>query len=94
VDGHVTAERDTSVAPADASDSSVTFDLAGYFDPIGYAGPAEPTLERLSALAAAHNRSIPFENLDLLLGTPVFGLSAAAVAAKLVHRRILLRAMA
>ena len=36
---------------------------------------------------AAHNRSIPFENLDPLLGIPVADLSAAALADKLVSRR-------
>ena len=62
-------------------------DVAAYFDRIGYRGPAEPTLETLHALVAAHNRSIPFENLDPLLGIPVADLSAAALTDKLVHRR-------
>jgi arylamine N-acetyltransferase len=62
-------------------------DLAGYFRRIDYTGPAEPTVGTLNALVAAHNRSIPFENLDPLLGTPVSDLSAAALADKLVHRR-------
>jgi arylamine N-acetyltransferase len=63
------------------------FDLAGYFNRIGYPGPAEPTLDALSALVAAHNGSIPFENLDPLMGTPVFDLSAVALTEKLVRRR-------
>jgi len=62
-------------------------DVAAYFDRIGYRGPAEPTVETLHALVAAHNRSIPFENLDPLLGIPVADLSAAALADKLVSRR-------
>ena len=62
-------------------------DVAAYFDRIGYRGPAEPTVETVHALVAAHNRSIPFENLDPLLGIPVADLSAAALADKLVHRR-------
>jgi arylamine N-acetyltransferase len=62
-------------------------DLAAYFDRIGYRGPAEPTVETVRALVAAHNRSIPFENLDPLLGIPVADLSAAALTDKLVSRR-------
>ena len=62
-------------------------DLAAYFNRIGYRGPAEPTVETLRALVAGHNRSIPFENLDPLLGIPVADLSAAALTDKLVSRR-------
>jgi arylamine N-acetyltransferase len=69
---------------ADALDVSA---VAAYFGRIGYGGPAEPTVETVRALVAAHNRSIPFENLDPLLGIPVADLSAAALIDKLVHRR-------
>jgi arylamine N-acetyltransferase len=62
-------------------------DVAAYFDRIGYGGTVEPTVETVQALVAAHNQSIPFENLDPLLGIPVADLSAAALADKLVHRR-------
>jgi len=62
-------------------------DVAAYFDRIGYQGPAEPTVETVRAIVAAHNRSIPFENLDPLLGIPVVDLSAAALSDKLVDRR-------
>ena len=62
-------------------------DVAAYFGRIGYQGPAEPTVETVYDLVAAHNRSIPFENLDPLLGIPVADLSAAALSDKLVHRR-------
>jgi len=34
----------------------------------------------------AHIRTIPFENLDPILGVPVDDLSAAALTDKLVHR--------
>src|SRR5258707_3571780 len=64
-----------------------TVDVAAYFDRIGYGGAAEPTVETVHAVVAAHNQSIPFENLDPLLGIPVADLSAAALADKLVHRR-------
>src|ERR1700742_218790 len=62
-------------------------DVSAYFDRVGYGGPAEPPVATLRALVAAHNRSIPFENLDPLLGIPVDDLSAAALTDKLVHRR-------
>jgi hypothetical protein len=41
------------------TDVTDTVDVAGYFDRIGYGGQAEPTVETLLALVAAHNRSIP-----------------------------------
>jgi arylamine N-acetyltransferase len=62
-------------------------DLMAYLARIGYQGRPEATLEVLSALVAAHNRSIPFENLDPLFGVPVDDLGAAALTDKLVHRR-------
>ena len=62
-------------------------DVAAYFDRIGYRGAAEPTAQTVHALVAAHNGSIPFENLDPLLGIPVADLSAAALIDKLVRRR-------
>jgi arylamine N-acetyltransferase len=62
-------------------------DVAAYFDRIGYEGGTEPTLQTLQAIVAAHNRSIPFENLDPLPGIPVADLSARALMDKLVHRR-------
>jgi arylamine N-acetyltransferase len=60
---------------------------AAYFARVGYSGPADPTLETLSELVAAHGRTIPFENLDPLLGVPVTDLGPAALADKLVDRR-------
>jgi N-hydroxyarylamine O-acetyltransferase len=46
-------------------------DLAAYFRRIGYRGRYQPDLELLSALTLAHSQSIPFENLDVLLGRPI-----------------------
>ena len=66
---------------------SAGIDLAAYFDRIGYAGPAQPTVETLHALVAAHNGSIPFENLDPLMGIPVADLGPAELTDKLVRRR-------
>ena len=65
----------------------MTMDLTGYFDRVGYRGSAEPTLEVLQDLMTAHSRTIPFENLDPVLGVPVDDLSAAALTDKLVCRR-------
>lgn len=64
----------------------MTLDLNGYLDRIGFRGVAEPTLDTLQALVSAHRRTIPFENLDPLMGTPVDDLGPAALTDKLVHR--------
>jgi len=59
-------------------------DLDAYFDRIGYAGLREPTLATLSGIVEAHTRTIPFENLDVLLGRPI-RLDMPSVVRKLVH---------
>jgi N-hydroxyarylamine O-acetyltransferase len=58
-------------------------DLDAYFTRVGYTGPCAPTLETLRALHAKHAASIPFENLNPLLGWPV-KLDLASVQQKLV----------
>lgn len=62
-------------------------DIDAYFRRIDYTGTRTPTFDTLTAVVAAHNRSIPFENLDPLLGRPVYDLSAAAITDKLVRGR-------
>ena len=62
---------------------SSAFDLTGYLARIGYAGPLTATLETLTSLHALHPASIPFENLNPLLGWPV-QLDAGSLHAKLV----------
>lgn len=57
--------------------------LGAYFGRIGYGGTAAATLATLRDLHWRHVTSIPFENLDVLLGRPV-DLDPAAIAAKLV----------
>ncbi|HEX7381464.1 MAG TPA: arylamine N-acetyltransferase [Nevskiaceae bacterium] len=47
------------------------FELKRYLQRVGYDGPVEPTLAVLHALTAAHSQSIPFENIDPVLGRPV-----------------------
>jgi arylamine N-acetyltransferase len=66
--------------------TDMTLDLDGYFKRINYHGAAEPTLGVLQDLVTAHTRTIPFENLDPLLGVPIDDLSPEALTDKLVRR--------
>lgn len=61
-------------------------DLDAYFTRIGLDGPRTPTLATLNAIVAAHVQTIPFENLDVLLGRPI-ELEPEALMGKLVHAR-------
>jgi N-hydroxyarylamine O-acetyltransferase len=61
-------------------------DLDAYFERIDYAGPRSASVETLAALHLHHPRSIPFENLNPLLGWPV-RLDAASLQQKLVRDR-------
>jgi arylamine N-acetyltransferase len=69
------------------ADAAPDIDIAGYFNRISYTGPVEPTFGTLTAVVAGHNRCIPFENLDPLMGVPVADLGPDALFGKLVHRR-------
>ena len=62
-------------------DAMADIDVTGYLSRIAYTGPTEPTLDVLTALVAAHNRSIPFENLDPVMGVPVADLGPDALSA-------------
>jgi N-hydroxyarylamine O-acetyltransferase len=64
----------------------VSVDPSAYFHRIGYTGPHEATREVLNGIMAAHVRSIPFENLDVLLGRPI-SLAPEDIARKLVTER-------
>jgi N-hydroxyarylamine O-acetyltransferase len=59
-------------------------DLDAYFARTGYGGPREPTLATLCGIVEAHARTIPFENLDVLLGRPI-QLDMPSVVRKLLH---------
>jgi N-hydroxyarylamine O-acetyltransferase len=61
-------------------------ELSAYFARIGYSGSRKATLATLRGIVAAHATSIPFENLDVLLGRGV-RLEIDALIQKLVHRR-------
>ena len=67
--------------------SHMALDLTGYFERIDYRGAADPTLATLHDLVTAHTHTIPFENLDPLMGRPIDDLSPEALTDKLVHRR-------
>ena len=67
--------------------ANADIDVIAYFNRISYTGPTEPTFDVLTALVAAHNRSIPFENLDPLMGVPVADLGPDALFGKLVCSR-------
>ncbi len=61
--------------------------VAEYLRRISYTGPTDPAFDVLAAVVAAHIRSIPFENLDPMLGVPVVDLRPEALIDKLVRRR-------
>lgn len=61
-------------------------DLDAYFARIGYTGPRVPMWDTLAGILLAHTRTIPFENLDVLLGRPI-RTDPASVVQKLVHER-------
>ncbi len=60
------------------------FDLAAYCARIGYEGAIAPTRAVLDALHLAHATTIPFENLDVVLGRPI-RLEVGDLQAKLVR---------
>jgi N-hydroxyarylamine O-acetyltransferase len=60
--------------------------LDRYFGRIGWRGDVSPTLATLAGLLRSHTRTIPFENLDVLLQRPV-RLDLASLQAKLVGAR-------
>jgi N-hydroxyarylamine O-acetyltransferase len=64
----------------------VEVDLRAYQARIGYQGPVRPTADCLAELHLAHVGSIPFENLDILLGRPIL-LDLESLQAKLVEAR-------
>ncbi|KAI9011680.1 hypothetical protein DFJ74DRAFT_305956 [Hyaloraphidium curvatum] len=62
------------------------FDLDAYLARVSLPGPLEPDLPTLHSLVLRHALSIPFENIDAVLGrTP--DLSAAGLQEKMVRRR-------
>jgi len=62
------------------------FDLKSYLKRIGYAGDGSPTIQTLSALTEAHVKSVPFENIDVILNKHIL-LSDEAIFEKLVTKK-------
>lgn len=60
--------------------------LNAYFERIGFAGSIAPSLSTLELIHALHPATIPFENLNPLLGLPV-NLDLAAIEKKLLWDR-------
>lgn len=60
--------------------------IEAYFHRIGYKGPHNPSLDVLNQITLAHVRSIPFENLDILLGKSI-NISLDAVIEKLINQK-------
>jgi N-hydroxyarylamine O-acetyltransferase len=60
--------------------------LDAYLRRIQFSGDTTPSAETLAALHLAHATTIPFENLDILLGRPI-RLDPASLEQKLVHAR-------
>jgi N-hydroxyarylamine O-acetyltransferase len=67
-------------------DAQATLDRDAYLARIGYDGSLEPTLETLRALHFAHASSVPFENIDIVLGRTI-SLSLDDLQDKLVKAR-------
>jgi N-hydroxyarylamine O-acetyltransferase len=65
------------------NEMTASFDLDAYLNRIQWGGPVRHDLTTLTGLVRAHMASIPFENLDVLLGRPV-RLDLEGVQAKLV----------
>ena len=61
-------------------------DLDVYLARIGYDGPREPTLDVLRAMQRAHFLNVPFENMDISMGTRIV-VDEAVNFAKVVHAR-------
>lgn len=60
--------------------------LNAYFERIGFAGSIAPTAATLELIHALHPATIPFENLNPLLGLPV-SLDLGSIAKKLLTER-------
>ncbi len=61
-------------------------DLDAYFARIGWSGSREPEFATLAGIHACHAQTIPFENLDILLGRRI-AIDLPAIERKLVHER-------
>jgi N-hydroxyarylamine O-acetyltransferase len=67
-------------------DENSSFDQEAYLARVGDSGPLAPTAEVLDRIHQAHATTIPFENLDILLGRPI-RLDLESLQEKLVKGR-------
>lgn len=84
-----TTQQDTPAPSETASVDEWTIDrldVDAYLARIGHDGSIEPTAETLFALHRAHAHTIPFENLDIILGRGI-SLELDALQDKLIRRR-------
>jgi len=65
---------------------SDALDLDAYLDRVGYGGQLDPSADTLNELHSHHVASIPFENLDILLGRGIL-LDLPSLQGKLVRSR-------
>lgn len=65
---------------------ATNFNLAAYFDRIGYAGDAAPDLATVTAIMRRQLESVPFENLDVQAGRSI-SLVPEDIVDKIVRRR-------
>ena len=72
--------------PLEGQPREPNVNLEAYLARIGYTGRLDPTLATLNGLHLAHATSIPFENLDILLGREI-SLELDALQSKLVASR-------
>jgi N-hydroxyarylamine O-acetyltransferase len=88
VDTPVSAKKAASIdeSPMSIQANNDPVDLKRYCARTGYAGPFEPTLQVLSALAERHISAIPYENIDVLLNRGI-DISSEAVDKKLIEQK-------
>jgi N-hydroxyarylamine O-acetyltransferase len=75
-----------TTAPGGSVWGSQQLDLGAYLQRTGYRGPLKPSAATLRELHRCHVASVPFENLDIMLGRPI-ELDVADLQAKLVGSR-------
>jgi N-hydroxyarylamine O-acetyltransferase len=66
--------------------SETAFALGAYMERIGLSGRFDPSLETLRSVIGAHSATIPYENIDVLLGKPP-KLDLESRQAKMVQNR-------
>lgn len=67
----IDTDRSQATGPVASEWDIDRLDIDSYRDRVGYHGPLEPALDVLIAIHRAHATTIPFENLDVVLGRGV-----------------------